>query len=73
MRKTFYKKKELTTHIILAKIINDNGAFKGFRYENGKWVEWRYILEELFEDRGFDDITEEEAKEIMKGLDSNDL
>ena len=69
MNKTIYYKRVLKNNIILAKIENRNGSFSGFKFVNGKWVDSTYILGELYEDLGFDEITEAEAKELIeKGL-----
>ena len=65
---TTYYKRVRKNFIDLAKIEKHGDSFKGFEFVNGKWVNSTYILGELYEDLGFDEITEEEAKEIMKDL-----
>ena len=69
MNKTTYYKRVRKNFIDLAKIENHNGSFSGFEFVKGKWVDSTYILGELYEDLGFDIITESEAKELIeKGL-----
>lgn len=68
METTFYER-NMGNYTVLAKIEHDNGSHTGYRYEKGKWVKWRYIETELLEDTGFDIISEEEAKKLMKELD----
>ncbi len=67
MKTTYYKRVRKNV-VDLAKIEKRDGSYNGFEFVNGKWVESTYILGELYEDLGFDIITEEEAKEIMKEL-----
>ena len=66
-------KKEATYYIyndgdntIIAKIENRSG----YRYKDGKWVDYPYIEKALYDDIGFDIISKEEANILIRKLDN---
>ena len=52
----------------LVKIVDNANAYL---YVNGKWEPQQNFIKILFEDDGFNEITEAKAKSIMKELDEN--